>query len=249
MRVGLTAAEVSVGAPGYAVARDYDLAGVAKLMGDPTRASMLLRLMDGQAHASSDLAAGARVSPSTASVHLAQLLGAGLVTVRTEGRRRMYRLASAEVACAIEALGCIAPLLPVESLKQAQAGSKLQFARVCYSHLGGALAVRLTHLLIDDRVVAMDSDQHVAQILTLDHPLFDALAIAPASAGPGPEVRACLDWTEHQPHLAGRVGTALLSGLLAHGWLRRRRYDRALTLTAEGARSLGRYCSGLDSPV
>ncbi|MGY4711993.1 ArsR/SmtB family transcription factor [Mycolicibacterium sp. CBM1] len=222
---------------------------MAKVVGEPTRANMLLRLMDGQAHAASELAAGAGVSASTASTHLAHLLGARLVVVRTEGRRRLYELASSEVASAIEALGCIAPLLPVESLRQAQAGSKLQFARVCYRHLGGALAVRLTRRLIDDGAVVLDPGGHMAQVHTLDHPLLHTLSITSLSTGSGPDVRCCLDWTERQPHLAGRIGAALLAGLLREDWLRRRRSDRALTVTATGASALRNYLAGRDIPA
>ncbi|WP_099024376.1 ArsR/SmtB family transcription factor [Mycolicibacterium palauense] len=230
-------------------AADYDLAGVAKVIGEPARAAMLLRLMDGQAHTASDLAAAAGVTPSTASTHLSHLLAAGLVTVSTQGRRRLHALASADVAAAIEALGCIAPLLPVESLKQARAGSKLQIARVCYSHLGGALAVGLTRRLIDDGAVTMDAGRQVARVLTLEHPLLASLAVTSLAGGSGPAIRGCLDWTEQQPHVAGRLGTAMLSGLLGNGWLRRRRHDRALDVTDEGRQFLRRYFVGLDIPA
>ncbi|EME55770.1 regulatory protein ArsR [Rhodococcus ruber BKS 20-38] len=230
-------------------ASDYDLAAVAKVIGEPARATMLLRLMDGQAHAASALAAAAGVSQSTASAHLSHLVDAGLVTVRAEGRRRLHVLASAEVAAAVEALGCIAPLLPVESLNQARTGSKLQFARACYSHLGGSLAVGITRQLLADGAIAMDADQRSIELLTLDHQLLCALGIDSLAIGSGPVAWGCLDWTEQQPHLAGRLGTAMLTALLSKGWLLRRRHDRALDLTDEGERSLSRCLGGLALPV
>src|SRR5437762_1629204 len=52
---------------------DPDLATVAALIGEPTRASMLLGLMDGRAQTASELAAAAGVASSTASEHLGQL--------------------------------------------------------------------------------------------------------------------------------------------------------------------------------
>lgn len=226
-------------------AADYDLAAVAKVIGEPARATMLLRLMDGQAHAASDLAAAAGVSQSTASGHLAHLVSAGLVAVQAEGRRRLHVLASADVAAAIEALGCIAPLLPVESLRQAQAGSKLQFARACYSHLGGALAVALTRHLARDGVIGLAGHDRAAALLTLDHRLLRDLGITSLAAGSGPVLRECLDWTEQQPHIAGRLGTALLSGLLSHGWLTRRPHDRALNLTPLGSDRLRNHSIAL----
>ncbi|AEH09020.1 MULTISPECIES: ArsR/SmtB family transcription factor [Protofrankia] len=230
-------------------ASDYDLAAVAKVIGEPARATMLLRLMDGQAHAASALAAAAGVSQSTASAHLSHLADAGLITVRAEGCRRLHVLASADVAAAVEALGCIAPLLPVESLTQARTGSKLQFARACYSHLGGSLAVGVTRHLLDDGVISMDADRHSIELLTLDHQLLRALDITTLSAGSGPVARGCLDWTEQQPHLAGRLGTAILAALLSKGWLLRRRHDRALDLTDEGERGLRRCLTELAVPV
>src|SRR5205814_9511676 len=49
------------------------MAGVAALLGDPTRAAMLDALMDGQARPAGELARKAGVAPSTAPAHLARL--------------------------------------------------------------------------------------------------------------------------------------------------------------------------------
>jgi hypothetical protein len=51
-------------------------------------------------------------------------------------------------------------------------------------------------------------------------------------------VRACVDWTERRPHVAGALGAALLDTALARGWVRRRRDGRALDLTAAGRAAL-----------
>jgi len=71
-------------------------------------------------------------------------------------------------------------------------------------------------------------------VRTLEHPLLSALAITELPAGSGPAVRGCLDWTEGAPHLAGRLGSAILSALLDQKWLRRRPEDRALNITDLG---------------
>ena len=34
--------------------------------------------------------------------------------------------------------------------------------------------------------------------------------------------RACIDWTERRPHLAGALGAALAEVCFARGWVRRR---------------------------
>src|ERR1700722_20182625 len=71
---------------------DADIAPIAALIGDPTRARVLSALTDGRGLPASRLAAEAGVAPSTVSEHLARLLAAGLVTMRPEGRSRFYRL-------------------------------------------------------------------------------------------------------------------------------------------------------------
>ncbi len=213
---------------------DYDLAAAARAISEPARAAMLLRLMDGQAHTASDLAAAARIAPSTASGHLRLLIEAGLVVAVAEGRRRLHRLASVDVATAIEALAAISPLLPVETLRQAQAGSRLQIARVCYSHLGGRLSVDVARRLVLDGVIG-DLDAPGDGVLrTFDHELLRGLGIRELSEGRGPCVRGCRDWTEQEPHIAGRLGSAMLAAMLEQRWVTRRSKDRALSVTALG---------------
>jgi len=215
-------------------ASDYDLAAAGRAIAEPARAAMLLRMMDGQAHTARDLAAAARLRPSAATAHLRRLVDARLVTVTASGRQKLHVLASPEVATAIEALAAISPLLPVESLRDARTGTRLQLARACYSHLGGALAVAIADRLAADGVMDTLIRGEVGHVRTLDHPLLSALSITELPAGSGPPVRGCLDWTERTPHLAGRLGSAILSALLDQKWLLRRPKDRALNITDLG---------------
>jgi DNA-binding transcriptional ArsR family regulator len=220
--------------------RDCDLAAAGRAIAEPARAAILLRLMDGQAHAARDLAAAAGIGPPAASAHLRHLTSAGLVTVSISGRQRMHRLASPDVAAAVEALAAVAPLLPAESLRAAQAGTRLQAARACYSHLGGSLAVAITDRLTADQIITPLIAGQPATVRVVDHPLLAALGISELPAGPGPAARGCPDWTERTPHLAGRLGTAVLSALIAKRWLARRPADRALNVTEHGQRQLSR---------
>jgi DNA-binding transcriptional ArsR family regulator len=215
-------------------ASDYDLAAAGRAIAEPARAAMLLRMMDGQAHTARDLAAAARLRPSAATAHLRRLVDARLVSVTASGRQKLHTLASPEVATAIEALAAISPLLPVESLRAARAGTQLQVARACYSHLGGALSVAIGDRLAADGIVDPLIRGETGHVRTLDHPLLSALAITELPAGSGPAVRGCLDWTEGAPHLAGRLGSAILSALLDQKWLLRRPKDRALNITDLG---------------
>ncbi len=195
---------------------------------------MLLRMMDGQAHTARDLAAAARLRPSAATAHLRRLVDARLVSVTVSGRQKLHTLASPEVATAIEALAAISPLLPVESLRAARTGTQLQVARACYSHLGGALSVAVCGRLVADGVVDPLVRGEAGHVRTLDHPLLRALVITELPAGSGPAARGCLDWTEREPHLAGRLGSVILTALLDQKWLLRRPRDRALNITDLG---------------
>jgi DNA-binding transcriptional ArsR family regulator len=219
-------------------APDYDLAAAGRAIAEPARAAMLLRMMDGQAHTARELAEAAGISPSAATPHLRHLIDAGVVIAVAAGRQRLHSLASPEVAAAIEALAAISPLLPVESLRQARTGSRLQRARVCYSHLGGSLAVTLAAELHGAGIIGPLVPGEAGVLRSLDHPLLAELSITSLPRGAGPAVRGCLDWTERTAHLSGRLGTALLAALLGHGWLARRPRDRALLVTQAGASRL-----------
>ena len=70
------------------------IAEIAALVSDPARATMLTALLDGRALTASELAYAARITPQTASTHLAKLTEAGLLTALRDGRHRYFRLAS-----------------------------------------------------------------------------------------------------------------------------------------------------------
>src|SRR5262245_59153348 len=120
------------------------LAEVAALIGDPARATMVAALLDGRALTASELALAARITPQTASTHLAKLTAAGVLSAAREGRHRYFRLASPTVVAMIEGIAAVAldkrPRYPPLS-RQASA---LNEARICFDHLAGRLSVDLT---------------------------------------------------------------------------------------------------------
>jgi DNA-binding transcriptional ArsR family regulator len=73
------------------------IAEVAALVGDPARATMMSALLDGRTLTASELALAARITPQTASTHLAKLTEAGLLSVVRNGRHRHFQLASPAV--------------------------------------------------------------------------------------------------------------------------------------------------------
>jgi DNA-binding transcriptional ArsR family regulator len=217
---------------------DADLSGVAALIGDPHRARFLLALFGGEELAAGELADRAGTSSSLASSHLAKLLDGGLVTAERRGRNRYFRLASPEVAEAIEHLLALAPPRPAVGLREVRRGEAMQQARTCYDHFAGRLGVGLTDALVRQRIMrASDSG---FELTARGERRLEALGVDVAGARTGRRAftRRCLDWTERRPHVAGSLGAALADRLFELGWLRRLPGTRALAVTPEGRREL-----------
>ena len=98
-----------------------DIAFVANLLADPSRAAMCLSLAGGEARPAGELAARAGISAQTASNHLAKLIAGRLLRVERQGRWRYYRLAGADVGHAVEALSVVAPV-PAQSAHRQRDG-------------------------------------------------------------------------------------------------------------------------------
>jgi DNA-binding transcriptional ArsR family regulator len=217
---------------------DADLAALGRTLGDTHRARFVLALLGGQELTAGELAARAGASPSLASAHLARLLDSGLVSVRKRGRQRYYRLASQEIAEAIEALLAIAPRQAVTGLTGVTGGKALQRARTCYDHLAGRLGVALADALEQQRVltpadggwVLTSKGERRLGALGLD---IDVLRQSRRSF-----LRPCLDWTERRPHVAGTLGQAVASRLLDLGWIRHAGATRAVLITPLGEQQL-----------
>jgi len=235
---------------------DADIARVAALFADGSRASVLMALADGRALPASVLAAEAGVSPAATSAHLKKLRAERLVTVERSGRHRYYSLAGPQVAAALEALAAIAPTKPVTSLRQGTRAQRMRFARTCYDHLAGRLGVAVTEALVDkgalvatdgDRTARRAGDRLSAPVASHPYRLGPAAGAVLAGLGvdlaalPGtgrPLLRFCLDWTEQRHHLAGRLGAAVATALLDAGWVARRPRTRDLRLTEAGAAAI-----------
>jgi DNA-binding transcriptional ArsR family regulator len=233
-----------------------DIARIGALIGDPTRARVLVALADGRALTASRLASEAGVAPSTVSEHLSRLTAAGLVVAHAQGRARFYQLASPAVADALEAIARISPIHPVKSLRQDTRAHALRKARTCYTHLAGRLGVSLlSGMLARGLMTGGDGLYHPEQAVNdrLSGPGRDvSYQLTPlgkeAFTGIGidlrpilakrPAIRYCLDWSEQRHHLAGPLGAALASRLFALGWVRKASERRVVTLTDDGCQHL-----------
>src|SRR5262249_61905298 len=79
-------------------------------VGYPAPANISAPLVDGRPLPAPELAFIARVSPSTASAHLAKLTEARLLSVVRQGRNRYYRLASPLVGRMLESIMAVAAI-------------------------------------------------------------------------------------------------------------------------------------------
>jgi DNA-binding transcriptional ArsR family regulator len=222
---------------------EADIASIGALLADDARASMILTLLGGDAIPASELARRAGVSPSGASAHLKRLREGGLITQERAGRHRYFRLASPELAEALESLSRVAPLRPVSSFRESEATRTLKHARTCYDHLAGELGVGVAEALVGRGVLTHNND---AFTITGDGiRWFTALGIdlEELAGSRRSFARACVDWSERRPHLAGALGAALEDVFFARKWIRRLPGGRAVAVTLDGrawlARELG----------
>ena len=217
-----------------------DIARVGALMGDPSRAAMLMALMSGEALTVGELAFRAGVALPTASGHLAQLADGGLLAVAKQGRHRYYRLAGPEVAHAVETLSDLAIQVFPSRRRVMPEDAPLRRARTCYDHLAGRLGVALADGLVEHRVLRRADDGLALVRRGSGEELLHSWGIDVASLETSrrPMVRTCIDWTERRPHLAGALGAAIVDCFLDAGWIRRRRDDRAVSVTPLGQRRL-----------
>jgi DNA-binding transcriptional ArsR family regulator len=215
------------------------LSRIGALLADPGRAAMLWALMDGTARPAGELTLIAGLSPSAASAHLARLTDGGLLALEVRGRHRYYRIATPDVAAAIEALMNVAEASSVSRPAAKPARTvplDMRHARTCYDHMAGEIAVRVFERLVGDGLLVRDGDS------------LDATAEGAARlAGWGVDVRAlrarrrrfactCPDWSERRPHLGGALGAALLDSWIAGGWVERASRPRVLRITPTGRR-------------
>lgn len=213
-------------------------ARVAAAIGDPTRALMLSRLLDGCHYTGKELAEHAGIAASTASEHLRLLVDEHLARVRSQGRHRYFALADGNVAQALEALLRVADGSAVPARRWASpAMQDLRHARTCYGHLAGELGVRLCRCLVQRGwVIAQDPGHDFTltaegvQALTQQDLGLDMRLLAPGRRA----LYGCLDWSERRDHFAGPLAVALLASFLSQGWLRRRKDSRALDVTPTG---------------
>ncbi|MDX5377444.1 MAG: winged helix-turn-helix domain-containing protein [Halomonas sp.] len=216
-----------------------DLSRLARTIGDPTRMGMLALLMEGRALTAKELAYGCGVQPGTATEHLKRLQRDGLIESAAQGRHKYYRLASAEVAHAVEALMVVAKPMKVVSPCRRPAGA-LGAARFCYDHLAGELGTRMTAVLIEREL--LEADGEAMDVTTRGEAWLVDFGIDVTSLRRRRRrfAYSCLDWSERRDHLGGALGAALAERMLELGWICRQKHSRVVSISELGHRALAR---------
>ena len=216
----------------------YPLASSAALIADPARAAMLTALLDAGSLTAGELARAGEVSAQSASMHLSQLVDGGFLHVSRQGRHRYYRIARPEVAHAIESLGVIST---VTSYRPSRADEALCYARTCYDHLAGELAVKLAAALEGNGFLrASDERDYELTPRGEDFLVSWKIDVAAARASRRTFARRCLDWTERRDHLAGALGAAICQKMLELRWISRDKRSRAVHVSLAGRQQLAR---------
>lgn len=213
----------------------------AALIGEPTRAALLMALCDGRAHAAGALASALNISPQSTSNHLGRLVDGGLLTVVQQGRHRYFRLASPSVAQSIEVLATIATPIRRDRLDRSQVDKEICVARRCYSHLAGTLGVELMEALLRKNYLLVAAHTPAGRIVYrlseggLEWAERSGLHLPEMSNDSDPQFAiSCLDWTERRDHLSGVLGVRLLKFLIDTGAVKKGLHSRGLIVTAKG---------------
>jgi DNA-binding transcriptional ArsR family regulator len=213
------------------------VAEIGSLLGDPARVNMMIALLDGRAWTARELADVAGVSPQTASSHLGKLVAAQLVRVDRQGRHRYHRLASSEVARLLEQMHVAgAAVAANRSPRPGPKDEEMRELRSCYDHLAGRIAVELSSRIIEPTAPVAGEAHVTREGASLLREI--GVDVAALKKGRRAVCRACIDWSERRPHVAGAVGAAILDRLKGLGWVKPRVEGRSLILTATGERGL-----------
>lgn len=225
-----------------------DLSALARLIGDPTRLTMLAALLTQGELSAGELAAVGGVAPQTASAHLSKLQAGGLIRRvygRHGARHRMFRLTDDQVATTVASLIALATTEP-EMSQLASNSVRRDQGRLCYGHLGGTLGQALLEALLRQQLLIPRTTSFGSvddyQVTATGAAWLHGLGIDTSARQHQRRylARRCRNAHEATAHLSGSLAEALLQVFMNRGWIVPDNNDgRVLELTAAGRESFG----------
>ena len=217
-----------------------DIALLGSLIGEPARANMLTALLSGKALTASELAGEAGISAQTASSHLAKMQSGGLLIQRKQGRHRYFALADDDVGSLLEAMMGLAAKKGHLRTRTGPKDPALRHARVCYNHLAGDLGVQMMDSLLAKNLLTPENEG--LGLTESGKSFFEEFAIdfEPLEKLRRPLCKSCLDWSNRRSHLAGSLGSALLTRFYDLGWAHRVENSRIVSFNVRGEREFMR---------
>ena len=211
-----------------------DIAVLGALIGDPACANMLNALLSGKALTASELASEAGITPQTASSHLAKLQNGRLITQRKQGRHRYFALADTEVAELLERMGGVSAHVGLTRTRTGPKDPEMRRARVCYNHLAGEYGVQIYDSLMARNFLLAEGDGFGLSEQGKAFTSGFGIDVSGLKIGRKPLTKPCLDWSMRRSHLAGALGTALLTRIYDLGWAQRVTDTRIVKFSQRG---------------
>src|SRR5690348_6541725 len=212
------------------------LAQLPAPLGAPARPNILCALLDHRARTAGQPPYPANVPPQTPSGHLAKHTQAHLLDALKPGRHRYFRIATPQVAQMLESIMAVAVTAPPRHRPVSKVDAAMRPARTCYAHIAGRLGVGLADTLCGRGHVVLAEDG--GEVTRHGHDFFARFGLTLVKDRRRIFCRACVDWTERRPHLAGAVGAAIADRCFDLGWVKRMRDTRALAITPAGRAGL-----------
>ena len=219
---------------GPSIQQEPNIAQVAALIGDATRAKMLIALMGGKALTATELAIEAEITAQTASSHLSKLVSSSLVTVQKQGRHKYFQLAGRNVAELLENLLNISSSIEHSTVVTGPPDTDLRKSRICYDHLAGELGVQLLDTLQNNGHLTQQHD--ALELSASGLSFFENLGtnVQKLTQKRRPLCKNCLDWSERRHHLAGSLGQWILEDILKQGWASKDLDTRTIRFSTSG---------------
>lgn len=207
---------------------ETSMAMVASALSDPSRVSILCALMDGRAWTATELSIVAGIAASTTSGHLNRLLSNALIICLTQGRHRYYSLAGHHIAGLLENLMGVS--MRTHKTHASSTPVYLRYARTCYDHLAGELAVSIYEFMLREKWLEADG----SELTSAGKMHFERIGVLLNSRTRRKPCCPCLDWSERRFHLGGNAGSALLTLFLQKEWITRTPGYREVNVTDSG---------------